>query len=147
MLGKQLANIVLKGGIVKLPIDKLCVVGIGDTHFDRCNLGKIYGVNTIKLGSELNPADFSSGSNNHNGIFKNFAGNDSLINLFPELKNIILIDLYHPLDIQWLNQHKYRIWISSQYPNIHNLMLAVNSNLVDIKRELPKISFNLDFKN
>jgi|APCry1669192647_1035423.scaffolds.fasta_scaffold00729_4 hypothetical protein len=135
MIGKQTINFILKGGKIYSHVNKLSVVGIRDAYISRIDGGKIYGVKTIKLEG-----------NNHNGEFKNFSGHNPLVKIFPDLENIVLMDLYHPSDIQWVNNYKYKILISNEYPNINNLMSYVNKSLIDINEDLPQIDFKMDFQ-
>ena len=69
-----------------------------------------------------------------------------MVKIFPDLENIVLMDLYHPSDIQWVNNYKYKILISNKYPNINNLMSYVNKSLIDINEDLPQIDFKMDFQ-
>jgi len=86
-------------------------------------------------------------NNNHNGIYKNFSGiyKESLIDLFPDIKVLILKESYHHSDIKWINNYNFKIWVPNTI-NTYNLHFVINnSDRIITKNKLPKINNVIEF--
>jgi len=125
---------VLNGHKVLFNIKNLRICGIRDVYIKYYNIGGFCGIKLLELNN-----------NDHNGIWKNFSGNSSLITLFPDLTTITLKDSYHPLDIQWINKHKFNIIVPNTL-NTYTLEKTINDiNRIIKVKELPKIKYEIDF--
>lgn len=116
------------------PYNKLKVTGLQDVYLGHLPTGAFYGIEYLELYD-----------NNHNGIFKNFGCDNSLMNLFPDVNTLILRNSYHPLDIKWINKFKFQIFVPDTL-NTYNLLNTIDDkNRICIKHVLPQIKHTIKF--